>query len=150
MTDSSPPAEKIGVVNTAADSAGVRPLPGCPARRGKGADIRRADFVLVADDCVTGPDGQPTVTDVFGYFRLPGGEHDDDVLLTGGLEVPAGSPIAQIAHRVSADPDRMRAAGILLRGNVAGCPCVLQGECPALNEVRLLQAMEHAIGRGPR
>jgi hypothetical protein len=129
-------------------TATARPLPGCPARRGKGADTTTADFVLVADDCISGPDGQPTVTEVFGYFRLPGEEHDDDVLLTAGLEVPAGSPAAAMAHGVSADPGRTRTAGMLLRRNVARCPCAARGDCPALDEARLLEALEHAAGRG--
>jgi hypothetical protein len=132
--------------NPARKAAKTQPLPGCPARHGKGADIRAADFILVADDCVTGIDGQPTLTSVFGYFRLPGEEHDDDVLLTGDLEVPARSPIAEIAHRVSADSDCMWTAGKLLRSNVIHCPCETSDDCPALNEVRLLEAMERAIG----
>ena len=85
MTGAWPAAGDNGDVSPVMTAGTARPLPGCPARRGKGADTTTADFVLVADDCISGPDGQPTVTEVFGYFRLPGEEHDDDVLLTAGL-----------------------------------------------------------------
>jgi hypothetical protein len=122
----------------------TRPLPHCPAQRGKGADITTADFVLIANDCMTGPDGQPTLTEIFGYFRLPGEEHDDDVLLTAGLDVPHGSPMADMARRISADPDRIKTSGDMLRSNVVACPCTATDECPALNELRLLEAMERA------
>lgn len=125
-----------------------RPLPRCPAQQGKGTDIDTADFILVVHDCVTGPDGHPTITEVFGYFRLPGEVHDDDTLLTAVVEVPAGSPIAEMARQVSADPDGIltRKAGAMLRSNAACCPCTARDGCPALNEIRLLQAIEHAIG----
>jgi len=98
---------------------------------------------------VNGPDGHtPTITEVFGYFRLPGEVHDDDTLQTAIVDVPAGSPIARMAHQVSTDPDGIltRKAGTMLRSNVARCPCTATDECPALNEIRLLQAIEHAIG----
>lgn len=42
------------------------------------------------------------MTDVFGYFKVPGSDPDDDAILTGGLEVPIGSPIARLACQVSA------------------------------------------------
>jgi len=124
-----------------------RPLSGCPAQQGKGTDIDTADFILVVDDCVTGPDGRMTITEVFGYFRLPGDVHDDDTLQTAVVDVPAGSSIAKIAHQVSADPDGKipQQAGTILRSNVARCPCTDRDECPALNEIRLLEAIEQAI-----
>jgi hypothetical protein len=128
------------------NGAKTRPLPDCAARHGHGADITTADFTLVADDCLTGPDGLPTRTDIFGFFCVPGEQHDDDVLLTAGLDVPAGSPIARMAIRVSADPDRTRTAGTMLRANIAQCPCAASAECPALNEIRLLEAIERAVG----
>src|SRR5215472_12309337 len=83
---------------------GVRPGPACPARHGAGADVNVAHFVLVVDDCENGPCREPTSTDIFGYFRLPGDEHDDDSVITAGLFVPISSPIARLAHQVGADP----------------------------------------------
>lgn len=124
-----------------------RPLPGCPAQHGKGTDISAADFILVVHDCECDRDGRPTTTEAFGYFRLPGDEHENDVLLTAGFEVPVGSPIARMAHQVSADTTGalIHIVGTMLRGNVAHCPCADKAECPALNEIRLLEAMECAI-----
>jgi hypothetical protein len=120
------------------------PGPRCPARWGEGADVDVADFVLVADDCANGPDWQPTMTEIFGYFRVPGEGHDDDVVLTAGLEVPIRSPIAMLAHHVTADPvgTLPRKVGDLLRQNVIRCPCTSAGECPALDELSLVEAME--------
>jgi hypothetical protein len=126
--------------------AAIWPCPGCPARHGNGTDVSVADFILVVEDCERSPARYPISTEIFGYFRLPGAAHDNDAVLTAGLLVPVGSPIAQLAHHISADPvgaltGRVRDA---LRANVALCagqPC---HECPALDEVRLLGAMEHA------
>lgn len=123
---------------------GPAPPLSCPAREGNGADINSAKLVLIVEDCVTGADGRPTVTEAFGYFRLPGQEHDEDVLLAGGLEVPVGSPIAQIAHRVAASRRRTRRAAALLRDYVARCPCTARDECSALTEISLLRALERA------
>jgi hypothetical protein len=122
----------------------ARPPRGCPARYGNGADIRVARFTLVVDDCQLGPDGRPTITEIFGYFYAPGEDHDD-VLLTADIQVPIGSPIAQLAHRVSADPSRAQKVGAALRGNVTGCQCPARGQCPALTDIRVLEALEHAI-----
>lgn len=127
----------------------IRPGPGCPARAGAGADVSIADFILVVDDCENGPDRQPTKTEVWGLFRLPGEEHDDDAVLTGGLEVPITSPIARLARHVGARPRRVKRAGAILRRNVTCCPCTATAECPALDEVRLLEAIEHAARRRP-
>jgi hypothetical protein len=131
-------------------AAQARPLPGCPARVGHGTDISAADFTLVAEDCERGPDGRLTATEVFGYFSLP--EQDAcDLLQTASLVVPAGSPVARIAHQVSASPDGALAqkAGAILRSNIARCPCAATAECPALDEVSLLLAMEKAAGAEP-
>jgi hypothetical protein len=103
----------------------TRPLPGCPAWQGKGTEISTAGFTLVVQDCERGSDGRPTATEIFGYFQLP--EQDaDDLLQTASIVVPAGSPIAQMAHQISASPDGTLAqqAGAMLRGNVAGCPAL--------------------------
>ena len=131
-------------------AAQARPLSGCPALVGNGTDISAADFTLIVEDCDGGPNGQLTATEIFGYFSLP--EQDTcDLLQTASIVVPAGSPIAQIAYRVSASPDGALAqkAGALLRGNVARCHCAATAECPALNEVSLLLAMEKATGSEP-
>jgi hypothetical protein len=130
-------------------AAQERPRPGCPARVGNGTDISAADFTLIVEDCERGPDGQLTATEVFGYFRMP--EQDVcDLLQTASLVVPAASPIARIAHQVSGSPDGtlVQKAGVLLRGNVARCPCTFTVECPALNQTSLLLAMEKATGSG--
>lgn len=66
--------------------------PGCPARQGQGTSIGAADFTLVVHDCDTGPDGRAATTEVFGYFRLPGEEHDNDSLETASIVMPALSP----------------------------------------------------------
>jgi hypothetical protein len=131
-------------------AAQARPLPGCPARVGHGTDISAADFTLIVEDCHGGPEGQLTATEVFGYFSLP--EQDAcDLLQTASIVVPAGSPIARIAYRVSASPDGalVQKAGAILRSNIARCACAATAECPALNEVSLLLAMEKAAGAEP-
>src|SRR5262249_16974603 len=113
-------------------------------QRGEGADVGVADFVLIADDCANGPDRRPTMTEIFGYFRMPGEGHDGDVVLTAGLEVPIRSPIALLARHVTADPVGAlpRKVGDLLRQNVIRCPCTATTECPALDELSLVEAME--------
>lgn len=138
-------------VPAAAEPAPIRPArpgPGCPAQHGKGVDLSKAGFTFVADDCEAGTDGEDAITEIFGFFTEPGEDHDDDVLETACLAVPAGSPIAQRAHRVAGDPSGTltRRAGDLLRGNVAGCPCATTTECPALNKTSLLHAIRHALG----
>ena len=99
-------------------------------------------------DCETGPDGQPTATEVFGFFRLPGDEHDDDSLVTASIVVPAGSRIARMAHQVSNGPDGRLTHKLdaVLRSNVTRCPCTAGTGCPALNDISLVLAMEHATG----
>jgi hypothetical protein len=128
---------------------GTRPLPGCPARLGGGADVSTAAFVLVALDCERGPDGRLTATEVFGYFWQPGEDHEDDMVQTASFIVPAGSRIAQMAHRVTSNGTLARSAGAILRGNVANCPRTGGAECPALNEKSLLLAIEQALGAEP-
>lgn len=133
-----------------ADDAAGRPLPGCPARHGDGADVTTAGFILVVDDCERGPDRQPTATEIFGYFRVPGREHDDDVVLTADLTVPVASPIARLARKVSDDLTGAlsRVVGDVLRGNVARCPCApTTSQCPALDELRLVEALECAASQ---
>ena len=126
-------------------AAPARPLPGCPARHGEGADASVAGFTLVVEDCERSPAGYPVSTEIFGYFRLPGAAHDNDAVLTADLLVPIGSPIAQLAHHISADADALTSkVRDALRASVARCPCTATAECPALDEIRLLEAMEHA------
>lgn len=128
---------------------GIKPGPACPARHGDGADLTVADFVLVVDDCQNGPDRKPTLTEIFGFFRVPGKPHDDDdAVLTADLTVPVSSPVAQLARHVGVDPrgPLARKVGDLLRQNVARCSCTAASECPALDEIRLFEAMERARG----
>ena len=126
--------------------AAIWPCPGCPARHGNGADLSAASFILVVEDCERSPAGYPISTEVFGYFRLPGAAHDNDVVLTAGLLVPVGSPIARLAHHVSASPDGALTGKVrdVLRANVARCPGPPCQDCPALDEVSLVEAIRRA------
>ncbi len=119
----------------------------CPARHGQGADIRNSYFMLVVNDSCTGPDGQPARTEIFGFFRREGEEHDDDALMTACLEVPAGSPVAVLARQVGTGwkGRRIRRVARTLRRNIEQCPCSPGADCPALDEVRLFEAIEHAL-----
>jgi len=123
--------------------------PGCPARQGQGTSISAADFTLVVHDCDTGPDGRAATTEVFGYFRLPGEEHDNDSLETASIVMPALSPLACLVHLAGADGILTRRAAAMLRSNVTRCPCTARAECPALNEASLLAAIEYAAGSEP-
>jgi len=69
-----------------------------------------------------GPGSARSKSITASWLRLPGEQHDDNVLLTAGMEVPAGSQIARMARRVSADPDRTQTAGTMLRANIANAP----------------------------
>ena len=124
----------------------ARPLPGCPARRGDGADVSVADFFLVVHDCPGGPGARPSATEVFGFFGLPDPAHENDVVVTASVVVPSGSPAARLAHQVSNDPPGTQRAGDLLRRHVTGCPCTAPVECPALDQAMLLAALNHAAG----
>jgi hypothetical protein len=68
---------------------------------------------------------------------------------TASFVVPAGSPIARMAHQVNADSTLTRTAAAVLRSNVVHCPCTDRAGCPALNEMSLLLAMEQATGSEP-
>jgi len=126
------------------------PPRSCPAQHGNGADIRNSYFMLVVGDCFTGPDGRSASTEIFGFFRLEGEEHDDDALLTACLEVPAGSPAAVLARQVGTgwEGRRIRRVARTLRRNIGQCPCPGSADCPALDEVRLVEAIEHALAGG--
>jgi hypothetical protein len=107
---------------------------------------------LLVEDCCDGPDGA-TMTQIFGYFRPDASDDEtrddaDDALVTGDFLVPVRSPIAMIARQIDADPCGFLAhlVGVALCVNVAHCPCTPAAECPALNEISLLEAMENAIG----
>lgn len=128
-------------------TARVPPLS-CPAQHGKGADIAVSFFTLVVDDCENGRDGLPAKTEAWGYFRQPGEEHDDDALVTADLLVPAGSPIAQMARLVGCEEMLTERVGAELRRNVERCLCAASAECPALDELRLVEAIEHALAGG--
>jgi len=129
---------------------GTVPPRRCPAQHGNGADIRTSYFMLVVSDCRTGPDGRPASTEIFGFFRLAGAEHDDDALLTACLEVPAGSPVAVLARQVGTGwkGRRIRRVARTLRRNIGHCPCPGSEDCPALDELRLVEAIEHALTGG--
>lgn len=46
-------------------------------------------FTFAAENSETGPDGQPRITEIWGFFSEPGQDHDDDILETGYLARPA-------------------------------------------------------------
>jgi len=105
----------------------------------------------MADDCNSGRDMTPANTEVWGFFRQPGEECDDDALVTASLLVPAGSPIAAMAHQVSGDELLTRWVEAALRANVRRCrSCRRAGAagCPALDELRLVEAIERALAGG--
>jgi hypothetical protein len=131
-----------------------RPLPGCPARAGAGSfGVDDAEFVFHAGDCRH--DGEP-VTEVFGFFCPPGwretpnaGGDDSDAVLTAGFEVPAGSPVARLAHLADT------AGGVALiarrlRADIAECPCTGTDDCAALDELNFLAAIEQAAASSRR
>lgn len=102
----------------------ARPLPGCPARAGQGTDVRAARFTFVVED-------HPDLTEVFGFYQIPG-QDPDDLVQAAGFEVPTRSPIARLARQVAASPRRTRALAAVLRANILCCPCTpADGECPA-------------------
>jgi hypothetical protein len=122
----------------------IWPLASCPARYGCGTDIRTAQFTVVAEDFPDDGAGRP-FTQVFGFYRHPG-DDPDDLIQAPGFDIPAGSPIARLAHKVAASPELGRAAGDRLRLSVLRCPCDGAGKCPALDDIPLLHAIEHATG----
>lgn len=124
----------------------ARPLPGCPARRGDGADVNVAEFFLVVHDCPCGPAARPSATEVFGFFGLPDPEQENDVVVTASVVMPSGLPAARLAHQVSNDPPGTQRAADVLRRHVTACPCTASAECPALGQARLLAALQHPAG----
>jgi hypothetical protein len=125
----------------------TRPLSSCPARHGRGTDISTAGFTLIAEDFPDDGTRQP-FTQVFGFYRRPG-DDPDDLIQVPGFDIPAGSPVACLARQVAASPELTRAAGDRLRLGIFGCPCHGGGRCPALDDIGLLQAIEHAAGTTP-
>jgi hypothetical protein len=119
-------------------------VPACPARQGHGTDMATAAFTLVAEDYPDDSDGAPH-TEIFGIFRAPSQDPEDHVQVSG-LDVPARSPIADLARRVAANPDLTRKAGDQLRAAIVACSCTALGPCPAFDDLRLLQAIEYATG----
>jgi hypothetical protein len=126
--------------------AGRRPLPGCPAISGLGTDLDEARFRLVTEDCERGPDGQMTLTEVFGYYQVPG-QDSDDLIHADGFAVPIGSPVALMAHKVARSRRRTRIAGNLLRSAITTCRCAGVGGCPAFDDIAMLEAIEHAASQ---
>ena len=121
-----------------------RPLPGCPARRGHGTDIRAAAFTLTVRDCPGSPGTQAATTAVSGIFGPP--EQGQDVVVTASISLPAGSPPATLAHQVSADQYCTQRAADLLRSRIISCPCTTPASCPALTPASLLAALDYAAG----
>lgn len=116
----------------------------CPARHGRGVDIRTARFGFLAEDC-----GNGTVSEILAFFRAAGdGDDVDDenVLLAHELEVPIGSPIDRLAQAICDDPGAVACVGRRLRRRVALCDCAGYDECPALSAPSVVTAMELAIG----
>jgi len=116
----------------------------CPAQVGTGVEISSASFSFEARLCTE--NGQP-VTEIFGFFLAPDDDHAESPLQTEVFVVPTGSPISSLG--LSCTPSRLEAIAVELRQNVFHCPCIATDRCPALNEMRLLEAMEHAVGDGP-
>ncbi len=122
------------------------PLPGCPAVSGRGTSLDTARFTLIADDCEPGPDGHPAMTDVFGYWQVPG-QDSDDLIHADGFTVPARSPVARLARKVARSRRRTRITGDLLRARITACPCTPAAGCPAFDGTAMLEAIEHAARR---
>jgi len=158
-TTEPPPATNPAVTTTRQPPSS---RPGCPAQHGQATDLRRAVFTFAAENSDTGPDGQPQITEIWGFFREPGQDHEDDILETGYLALPAGSPIAIQARRIALLPGLSRTVEGTLRANITACPCTRQpvphepgalpdpnpdpgAECPALNALRLLEAIGHTM-----
>ena len=123
-----------------------RPLPWCPAILGRGTDLAMARFTLAAQDCERGPDGQMTLTEVTGLYQVPG-QAAGDVIHAGRFTVPAGSPPARQARQVARSRRRTRLAGELRRAAITACSCAPPAGCAALDDVALLEAIEHAARR---
>jgi hypothetical protein len=123
-----------------------RPLPGCPAIAGQGTEIGAARFTLIAEDCELGSDGQPSLTEVFGYWQLPG-QDSEDLVHVDGFTVRARSSAALTARKVAASRRRTRIAGELLRAAITACSCTRPAGCPAYDGTTLLDAIEHAASQ---
>lgn len=133
-----PDAARVAVID-------VNP-PDCPAQKGQGTDIVAADFALAVrdePDLVGGP-----VTQIAGYFCLPGQVRQKDLavngLVTAVVVVPAGSPAARAARQVRGDPALLARAGDTLRTAVAACHCRAEAQCPVLNAAGLRLALNTA------
>jgi|SRR5712691_11872547 len=116
----------------------------CPAQVGTGVEISSASFGFEARLCKE--NGQP-VTEIFGFFHAPDDDDVESPLQTEALVVPTGSPISCLG--LSCKPGRLEAIAAELRRNVLACQCITANRCPALDAMRLLEAMEHAAGQGP-
>jgi hypothetical protein len=115
----------------------------CPAQVGTGVEISSASFSFEARLCTE--NGQP-VTEIFGFFLALDDDDAESPLQTEVFVVPTGSPISSLG--LSCIPGRLDAIAAELRQNVFHCPCLSTERCPALDEMRLLEAMEHAVGDG--
>ncbi len=110
-------------------------------------DIEAWDFTFVVHDCETGRDALPTTTEIFGYFGLAGSDDDEDFMTTASLVVPVGSPIARMAYQVSREQALIERAAARLSRTARCCRCA-GAECAALDELRLVEAIEHALAGG--
>jgi hypothetical protein len=65
-----------------------------------------------------------------------------------GLEVPAGSPVSQLAWQALRNRAGPALIGQLMRTAILACPCTFPAAgCAALDESTLLRAIERAAGR---
>jgi hypothetical protein len=110
-------------------------------------DTDTSDFTFVVHDCETGRDGIPATTEIFGYFGPASGEDDEDFVTTASMVVPIGSPIARMAYRVSRDQALIERAAAMLSQTAWCCRCAAAA-CVALDELRLVEAIEHALAGG--
>jgi hypothetical protein len=128
----------------------------CPAEfpaKGYGDyDITYHPFRFAVIDTSSQPNGPLSRTEISGYFQ-PGhtqeGEPTEEVVETYVLTVPLGTPISQMAHQIAEEEtgDTAFVIGEELRRRIKECPCVTCEECPALNIVRLFEAIETARNR---
>jgi hypothetical protein len=106
-----------------------------------------AEFTLVAEDYPDDDGGAP-FTEIFGMYHGADQEPEDHVQVCG-FDVPARSPIADLARQVAASQDLTRLAGDQLRTAITACCCTAPDQCPAFDDLRLLEAIKHATGAAP-
>lgn len=118
----------------------------CPGgSRGK-IDLNLAKFRLGAamdlDDRIG---GRPTIN-VQGSFYMPG---DPDVIMqTTEIGVPFGSPAAAMLAEIFGDETGFMVAevGRIIKTGAGACKCALSNQCPGMDEMQLLFAIQAALG----